>query len=288
MKPAPSCLRRDRFRPRWRAPKAGAALPEDWPWRDTPARRVIVKGEREWSLIPRPFRGRSGSGCARPCPTRWSITANWWASPRDARLVVGQHGEGLSRGNRRPTSRSWEVPRGRVPGRHPGMEEQMGPAADETRIRWTTRPLPDPGRYEHAIVASGIDPGEGGPLILHGKASPGSRMRRRALSVVPPGLPEMESAQPGGSVDFSHFLPDLYRLAAGQGPGHQQAVFIGEDLKNDLRPNPTRRNAHRSMPGDGREPARPRFRPDARGGGASFANTSTKRSSRATRPNYAR
>jgi succinate dehydrogenase / fumarate reductase flavoprotein subunit len=116
----------------------------------------------------------------------------------------------------------WEVPP--PPGGYLGAiqiaEEKMGPLPPmKIRIRWDDPDgCPIPRIYEHAIVASGIDPeGNVGAMILHEwERSPrGTRMRStmRFLGPVPPGLPEIWKAHDRAEVStFPAFLPDLYRL----------------------------------------------------------------------------
>lgn len=116
----------------------------------------------------------------------------------------------------------WEVPppAGGYLGAIQVAEEKMGPLPPmKIRIRWDDPDrCPIPASYEHAIVASGIDPdGNVGAMILHEwEASPrGTRMRStmRFFGPVPPGLPEIWKAHDRSEVStFPHFLPDLYRL----------------------------------------------------------------------------
>lgn len=116
----------------------------------------------------------------------------------------------------------WEVPppAGGYLGAIQVAEEKMGPLPPmKIRIRWDDPDrCPIPASYEHAIVASGIDPGGNvGAMILHEwEASPrGTRMRStmRFFGPVPPGLPEIWKAHDRSEVStFPHFLPDLYRL----------------------------------------------------------------------------
>jgi succinate dehydrogenase/fumarate reductase flavoprotein subunit len=116
----------------------------------------------------------------------------------------------------------WEVPPpvGGYLGAIQIAEEKMGPMPPmKIRIRWDD---PDscsiPRIYEHAIVASGIDPeGKVGAMILHEweKSPRGTRMRStmRFLGPVPPSLPEIWKAHDKAEVStFPRFLPDLYRL----------------------------------------------------------------------------
>ncbi len=99
-------------------------------------------------------------------------------------------------------------------------EEKMGPMPPiKIRIRWDDPDsCPIPRTYEHAIVASGIDPeGKVGAMILHEweKSPRGTRMRStmRFLGPVPPGLPEIWKTHDRAEVStFPKFLPDLYRL----------------------------------------------------------------------------
>jgi hypothetical protein len=116
----------------------------------------------------------------------------------------------------------WEVPppAGGYLGAIQVAEEKMGPLPPmKIRIRWDDPDrCPIRPRYEHAIVASGIDPdGNVGAMILHEwEASPrGTRMRStmRFFGPVPPGLPEIWKAHDRSEVStFPEFLPDLYRL----------------------------------------------------------------------------
>jgi NAD-dependent dihydropyrimidine dehydrogenase PreA subunit len=87
------------------------------------------------------------------------------------------------------------------------------------RIRWDDPDsCPIPRTYEHAIVASGVDPeGKVGAMILHEweKSPRGTRMRStmRFQGSGPPGLPEIWKAHDRAEVStFPKFLPDLYRL----------------------------------------------------------------------------
>ncbi len=99
-------------------------------------------------------------------------------------------------------------------------EEKMGPMTPmKIRIRWDDPDeCPIPRSYEHAIVASGIDPeGKVGAMILHEweKSPRGTRMRStmRFSGPVPPALPEIWKAHDRAEVStFPKFLPDLYRL----------------------------------------------------------------------------
>jgi hypothetical protein len=116
----------------------------------------------------------------------------------------------------------WEVPPpiGGYLGAIQIAEEKMGPMPPmKIRIRWDDPDsCPIPRTYEHAIVASGIDPeGKVGAMILHEweKSPRGTRMRStmRFLGPVPPGLPEIWKAHDRAEVStFPNFLPDLYRL----------------------------------------------------------------------------
>jgi succinate dehydrogenase/fumarate reductase flavoprotein subunit len=116
----------------------------------------------------------------------------------------------------------WEVPPpvGGYLGAIQIAEEKMGPMpAMKIRIRWDDPDsCPIPRIYDHAIVASGIDPeGKVGAMILHEweKSPRGTRMRStmRFLGPVPPGLPEIWKAHDRAEVStFPGFLPDLYRL----------------------------------------------------------------------------
>lgn len=116
----------------------------------------------------------------------------------------------------------WEVPPpvGGYLGAIQIAEEKMGPMPPmKLRIRWDDpESCPIPRTYEHAIVASGIDPdGNVRAMILHEwERSPrGTRMRStmRFLGPVPPELPEIWKAHDRSEVStFPRFLPDLYRL----------------------------------------------------------------------------
>ena len=116
----------------------------------------------------------------------------------------------------------WEVPPpiGGYLGAIQIAEEKMGPMPPmKIRIRWDDPDsCPIPRTYEHAIVASGIDPeGNVGAMILHEweKGLHGTRMRStmRFLGPVPPGLPEIWKNHDRAEVStFPNFLPDLYRL----------------------------------------------------------------------------
>jgi len=116
----------------------------------------------------------------------------------------------------------WEVPPpiGGYLGAIQIAEEKMGPMPPmKIRIRWDDPDsCPIPRTYEHAIVASGIDPeGRVGAMILHEweKSPRGTRMRStmRFLGPVPPGLPEIWKQHDRAEVStFPKFLPDLYRL----------------------------------------------------------------------------
>jgi hypothetical protein len=116
----------------------------------------------------------------------------------------------------------WEVPppAGGFLGAIQIAEEKMGPLPPmKIRIRWDDpSTCPIPRVYEHAIVASGINPdGEVQAMILHEyeKSPRGTRMRStmRFLGPVPPGLPEIWKLHDKSEVTtFPRFLPDLYRL----------------------------------------------------------------------------
>jgi len=116
----------------------------------------------------------------------------------------------------------WEVPPpvGGYLGAIQIAEEKMGPMPPmKIRIRWDDPDnCPIPRTYEHAIVASGVDPeGKVGAMILHEweKSPRGTRMRStmRFLSPVPPALPEIWKKHDRAEVsNFPRFLPDLYRL----------------------------------------------------------------------------
>ncbi len=116
----------------------------------------------------------------------------------------------------------WEVPPpvGGYLGAIQIAEEKMGPMPPmKIRIRWDDPDsCPIPRSYEHAIVASGVDPeGKVGAMILHEweKSPRGTRMRStmRFLGFVPPGLPEIWKKHDRAEVStFPKFLPDLYRL----------------------------------------------------------------------------
>ena len=116
----------------------------------------------------------------------------------------------------------WEVPPpvGGYLGAIQIVEEKMGPSPwMKIRIRWDDpEQCPIPRIYEHAIVATGVNPeGEVQAMILHEwEASPrGTRMRStmRFLRNVPPELPEIWKKHDRSEVStFPTFLPDLYRL----------------------------------------------------------------------------
>jgi succinate dehydrogenase / fumarate reductase flavoprotein subunit len=116
----------------------------------------------------------------------------------------------------------WEVPPplGGYLGAIQIAEEKMGPMPPmKIRIRWDDPDgCPIPRTYEHAIVASGVDPeGKVGAMILHEweKSPRGTRMRStmRFLGPVPPALPEIWKKHDRAEVStFPKFLPDLYRL----------------------------------------------------------------------------
>lgn len=116
----------------------------------------------------------------------------------------------------------WEVPPpvGGYLGAIQIAEEKMGPMPPmKIRIRWDDPDsCPIPRTYEHAIVASGVDPkGNVGAMILHEwERSPrGTRMRStmRFFGPVPPALPEIWKNHDRAEVStFPKFLPDLYRL----------------------------------------------------------------------------
>ena len=116
----------------------------------------------------------------------------------------------------------WEVPppAGGFLGAIQIAEEKMGPLPPmKIRIRWDDPgTCPIPRVYEHAIVASGINPeGEVQAMILHEyeKSPRGTRMRStmRFFGPVPPGLPEIWKLHDKSEVTtFPRFLPDLYRL----------------------------------------------------------------------------
>ena len=116
----------------------------------------------------------------------------------------------------------WEVPPpvGGYIGAIQIAEEKMGPMPPmKIRIRWDhPNSCPIPRTYEHAIVASGINPeGQVQAMILHEyeKSPRGTRMRStmRFLGPVPPGLPEIWKLHDKSEVTtFQKFLPDLYRL----------------------------------------------------------------------------
>ena len=116
----------------------------------------------------------------------------------------------------------WEVPPhvGGFLGAIQIAEEKMGPLPPmKIRIRWDDPgTCPIPRVYEHAIVASGINPdGEVQAMILHEyeKSPGGTKMRStmRFLGPVPPGLPEIWKLHDKSEVaTFPRFLPDLYRL----------------------------------------------------------------------------
>ncbi|MBN2241725.1 MAG: FAD-binding protein, partial [Acidobacteria bacterium] len=116
----------------------------------------------------------------------------------------------------------WEVPPplGGYLGAIQIAEEKMGPMPPmKIRIRWDDPDdCPIPRAYEHAIVASGIDPdGNVQAMILHEyeKSPRGTRMRStmRFLGPVPAGLPEIWKKHDRAEVStFPKFLPDLYRM----------------------------------------------------------------------------
>ena len=116
----------------------------------------------------------------------------------------------------------WEVPppAGGYLGAIQIAEEKMGPMPPmKIRIRWDDPDnCPIPRVYEHAIVASGVDPeGNVGAMILHEweKSPGGTRMRStmRFLAPVPPSLSEIWKKHDRAEVStFPQFLPDLYRL----------------------------------------------------------------------------
>lgn len=116
----------------------------------------------------------------------------------------------------------WEVPPpvGGYLGAIQIAEEKMGPMPPmKIRIRWDDPDkCPIPRTYEHAIVASGIDPeGNVRAMILHEweKSPRGTRMRStmRFFGPVPPAMPEIWKAHDRAEVSrFPEFLPDLYRL----------------------------------------------------------------------------
>jgi len=117
---------------------------------------------------------------------------------------------------------TWEVPPpvGGYLGAIQIAEEKMGPMPPmKIRIRWDDpESCPIPRTYEHAIVASGINPeGEVQAMILHEyERSPrGTKMRStmRFLGPVPPSLPEIWKKHDRAEVStFPNFLPDLYRM----------------------------------------------------------------------------
>ncbi len=117
---------------------------------------------------------------------------------------------------------TWEVPPpvGGYLGAIQIAEEKMGPMPPmKIRIRWDDPDsCPIPRTYEHAIVASGINPeGQVQAMILHEyERSPrGTRMRStmRFLGPIPPGLAEIWKTHDRAEVStFPIFLPDLYRL----------------------------------------------------------------------------
>jgi succinate dehydrogenase / fumarate reductase, flavoprotein subunit len=116
----------------------------------------------------------------------------------------------------------WEVPPpvGGYLGAIQIAEEKMGPMPPiKIRIRWDDpASCPIPRIYEHAIVASGINPeGQVQAMILHEyeKSPRGTSMRStmRFLGPVPPGLSEIWKLHDRSEVaTFPGFLPDLYRL----------------------------------------------------------------------------
>jgi hypothetical protein len=116
----------------------------------------------------------------------------------------------------------WEVPPpvGGYLGAIQIAEEKMGPMPPmKIRIRWDDPDsCPIPRIYEHAIVASGVNPeGKVGAMILHEweKSPRGTRMRStmRFPGPVPPGFAEIWKAHDRAEVStFPNFLPDLYRL----------------------------------------------------------------------------
>lgn len=116
----------------------------------------------------------------------------------------------------------WEVPppEGGYLGAIQIAEERMGPMPPmKIRIRWDDPDdCPIPRTYEHAIVASGINPeGKVQAMILHEyeKSPKGTRMRStmRFLGPVPPALPEIWKKHDKAEVStFPNFLPDLYRI----------------------------------------------------------------------------
>ncbi len=116
----------------------------------------------------------------------------------------------------------WEVPPpvGGYLGAIQIAEEKMGPMPPmKIRIRWDDPDsCPIPRTYEHAIVASGINPeGEVQAMILHEyeKSPRGTKMRStmRFLGPVPPNLPEIWKKHDRAEVStFPNFLPDLYRM----------------------------------------------------------------------------
>jgi hypothetical protein len=116
----------------------------------------------------------------------------------------------------------WEVPPplGGYLGAIQIAEEKMGPMPPmKIRIRWDDPDsCPIPRTYEHAIVASGINPeGKVQAMILHEyeKSPRGTKMRStmRFLGPVPPNLPEIWKKHDKAEVStFPNFLPDLYRM----------------------------------------------------------------------------
>jgi succinate dehydrogenase/fumarate reductase flavoprotein subunit len=116
----------------------------------------------------------------------------------------------------------WEVPPpvGGYLGAIQIAEEKMGPLPPvKIRIRWDDPDgCPIPRIYEHAIVASGINPeGRVQAMILHEyeKSPRGTRMRStmRFFGPVPPGLPEIWKLHDRSEVaTFPRFLPELHRL----------------------------------------------------------------------------
>jgi len=116
----------------------------------------------------------------------------------------------------------WEVPPplGGYLGAIQIAEEKMGPMPPmKIRIRWDDPDsCPIPRTYEHAIVASGINPeGKVQAMILHEyeKSPRGTKMRStmRFLGPVPPNLPEIWKKHDKAEVStFPNFLPDLYRI----------------------------------------------------------------------------
>jgi len=154
----------------------------------------------------------------------------------------------------------WEVPPpvGGYLGAIQIAEEQMGPMPPmKIRIRWDDPDLcPIPRSYEHAIVASGIDPeGNVGAMILHEweKSPRGTRMRStmRFSGPVPPGLPEIWKTHDRAEVStFPAFLPDLYRLwQAVKDPAiNRQCSLAKKPRKNDPDEAPAKPANGRSIP----------------------------------------